>query len=415
MEKKAIHSLVAPPQSTEITTNPVFNNQTPNSKGDKLHVHKQDENSAQVVLPNGKVRLFKKRKVNPNNPKEVMIDDQPAKGFRNPFLGNQQQPQQQQPQQFASQKAQALIYNNKEELIMDKHAEKRNKDGVRTDDNFKGTRVENMHEDVCPETNPVCTPCNKKSKPKKEHAFVSTASKLSTDDLNIIKKPFNKIMSTAAKQDLIKSAAMADAVYMMPGKCQWCPKLRAPVSMHTCATVCPEGRRVAPKLGQTYTEYLVQGGSDDNSDVKCNIKMFIENEMDRYHPNWVNEHIEKIGGEVVGSETEFGGRRMNLDEGERRHLPRYPEEKLVERLLDERHKYEAPKTSFASASAKKAIAGKCDSCDSATVNGTFTHEHGCPKSHVGSSRECKWCGSKFSPASKGQQFCDPSCAESYNG
>ena len=57
----------------------------------------------------------------------------------------------------------------------------------------------------------------------------------------------------------------------------------------------------------------------------------------------------------------------------------------------------------------------CDSCEMLAINGVACHEIGCPKSHIGTTRECEWCGSEFEPESKHQRFCDESCAEAYYG
>ena len=62
----------------------------------------------------------------------------------------------------------------------------------------------------------------------------------------------------------------------------------------------------------------------------------------------------------------------------------------------------------------------CNSCVALVINGVYCHETGCPDSHLDSKgnmkqKECKWCGSKFTPEEKGQDFCDESCAEAYHG
>ncbi len=62
----------------------------------------------------------------------------------------------------------------------------------------------------------------------------------------------------------------------------------------------------------------------------------------------------------------------------------------------------------------------CKSCEALMINGVYCHETGCPDSHLDAKGkpkpvECKWCGNKFVPEDRGQQFCDESCAEAYNG
>jgi len=56
----------------------------------------------------------------------------------------------------------------------------------------------------------------------------------------------------------------------------------------------------------------------------------------------------------------------------------------------------------------------CNSCEVLVINGIICHEHGCPESWRDETRECKWCGSEFTPENREQVFCDESCAESYN-
>ena len=55
-----------------------------------------------------------------------------------------------------------------------------------------------------------------------------------------------------------------------------------------------------------------------------------------------------------------------------------------------------------------------NSCEVVMVNGTRTHELGCPDSWQDYTRECKWCGSEFKPEDVYQVYCDEGCAEAYN-
>jgi len=62
---------------------------------------------------------------------------------------------------------------------------------------------------------------------------------------------------------------------------------------------------------------------------------------------------------------------------------------------------------------------KCDQCQIVAINGTPTHEIGCPMSHRNpmditrfSRRECLWCGTDFEPEDN-EDFCNHSCWESY--
>jgi len=56
----------------------------------------------------------------------------------------------------------------------------------------------------------------------------------------------------------------------------------------------------------------------------------------------------------------------------------------------------------------------CESCEVVMVNGVCCHEHGCPDSWKRSRRDCKSCGSTFTPESRGQVFCDDMCAGAHN-
>jgi hypothetical protein len=192
-----------------------------------------------------------------------------------------------------------------------------------------------------------------------------SAFDLTQEEEAILASPHNKIMSGNVKLQTLKTAAMYDQVSLLPGSgpglCQWCPKLRASVQMTTCATKCIDARRIPQTDGfETYTDFVMHGG-DPNGKIVCGYKEWMAREMDRFYPGWVEDHIRKAGGEVVGSETEYGNRRMNLDEGERRHLPRYPEEKLIEKQMEveKRHHYNHS-TKMAT---KTANCHNCSRCD----------------------------------------------------
>jgi hypothetical protein len=55
----------------------------------------------------------------------------------------------------------------------------------------------------------------------------------------------------------------------------------------------------------------------------------------------------------------------------------------------------------------------CKSCQQLRINGIVTHETGCPDSWKGTTRECRWCGTKFVPKSKEQVCCSHSCDVSF--
>ena len=57
----------------------------------------------------------------------------------------------------------------------------------------------------------------------------------------------------------------------------------------------------------------------------------------------------------------------------------------------------------------------CDQCEVLYINGIKTHEIGCPEAWKDYTRECKWCGSEFTPEEKYQDCCCEDCAEAYYG
>ena len=56
---------------------------------------------------------------------------------------------------------------------------------------------------------------------------------------------------------------------------------------------------------------------------------------------------------------------------------------------------------------------QCKSCEVLWINGVKCHEHGCPDAYMDETRECKWCGSEFTPEENSQEFCDNSCYCAY--
>lgn len=58
---------------------------------------------------------------------------------------------------------------------------------------------------------------------------------------------------------------------------------------------------------------------------------------------------------------------------------------------------------------------RCNSCQLLRINGVVCHEIGCPDAWRSYKRECKWCGSMFTPEDSGQQFCCDSCGQAYYG
>lgn len=51
----------------------------------------------------------------------------------------------------------------------------------------------------------------------------------------------------------------------------------------------------------------------------------------------------------------------------------------------------------------------CNQCEAVMINGILCHETGCPDAWKDEVRECKWCGTKFKPETKGQKYCSDEC------
>lgn len=58
---------------------------------------------------------------------------------------------------------------------------------------------------------------------------------------------------------------------------------------------------------------------------------------------------------------------------------------------------------------------KCNSCEVLYINGIKCHEQGCPDAWRDEVRECKWCGQKFVPENRFQEFCSLSCFSCFSG
>lgn len=54
-------------------------------------------------------------------------------------------------------------------------------------------------------------------------------------------------------------------------------------------------------------------------------------------------------------------------------------------------------------------------CQKLRINGTVTHEQGCPENWRGLTRSCSWCGQYFTPEDRFQRTCDHSCHVAYSG
>ena len=57
----------------------------------------------------------------------------------------------------------------------------------------------------------------------------------------------------------------------------------------------------------------------------------------------------------------------------------------------------------------------CDSCNELSINGINFHEIGCPDSWKNSIKNCKNCGTEFTPEESGQSTCSHTCYVNYWG
>lgn len=63
---------------------------------------------------------------------------------------------------------------------------------------------------------------------------------------------------------------------------------------------------------------------------------------------------------------------------------------------------------------KHPLTASCDACTPLVINGMLCHERGCPDAWKDETRECKWCGAKFTPDSKYHDTCSLDCHDSYH-
>lgn len=62
-----------------------------------------------------------------------------------------------------------------------------------------------------------------------------------------------------------------------------------------------------------------------------------------------------------------------------------------------------------------AVAQACGACQVLNINGVRCHETGCPEAWRDYTRECKECGTAFTPEDRDQRFCDDACFRVYHG
>lgn len=294
-------------------------------------------------------------------------------------------------------KSQGIVENNEEiTMVTSKHtkyldvlAYKLDTDGIAVDaPSVKGsdfndeelwnTRVEDPMEDAAPQTE------SKTIMPREERLRYRNKSKIMQGakiehghvvlgedyiPISIFTESHNKNISKEEKvglfenalnndSDIIKTSGKASSVYVEPGGCQWCPKVRRAMPFHVCGQYCIDGRRIpqTDKEFETYQEYLVHGGHDDGY-VFCGYKDWLKREVDAFYPGWVEDHIRKMGGEISKGRTPYQG-KLNLDPGQRRHLPKYPDDKLTEKRLQENKNHKYDTNEISTSKSKKKIISK---------------------------------------------------------
>lgn len=221
------------------------------------------------------------------------------------------------------------------------------KENKKNNNTVKTTRVMNLFEPLNPLTTTIAPFTEERDGYKELHkplqpVVTATQPELVTEDIKNAVKDAKRTISHQVKKELLKEAAMYDAVYALPATqhqlCQWCPKLRRSVSMDFCTLYCPDARRLPTTEGyETYRDYLLAGGPASGL-IVCGYKEWLRRELDAYHPGWVEEHVKKRGGETFRTEETAEVRKMNLDQGERSKAPLYPTHYLLERRLEDARK-----------------------------------------------------------------------------
>lgn len=249
---------------------------------------------------------------------------------------------------------------------------KLDKNGFPEKDEAANRRFPQSEEDAAPQ--------NKSIMPRKERLeyrneskpFQATAKeKLDFKEIEILLDPHPKCLSCNAKKELFKTsleedtkihqqAGLADASFIEPAGDggQWCPKVRHAVPYYVCSHYCIDGRRIpqTDREFETYKDFLIEGG-DSSGMVYCGYKDWLKREVTGTYPGWVEDYIEQQGGEVSKNFKPFQ-HKMNLDNGQRRQMPVYPDHKLPEKRMEveKLHQYEDQRgLTFASKNAEKRI------------------------------------------------------------
>lgn len=236
---------------------------------------------------------------------------------------------------------------------------KLDKDGLPTDDENANRRFPESTEDAAPQNKSIMPRKERLEYREKSKPFQAVANeqnesidkKPSYVEIGIFGSAHPVDLSDSAKKnllkasldndiDLVKEAGMADSSFIEPGGDggQWCPKVRHAVPYYVCSHYCIDGRRIPQtdseyeekkREFETYKDYLTHGGANDGK-VFCGYKDWLKREVTGTYPGWVEDYIEQQGGEVSKNFKPFQ-HKDNLDSGQRRQMPIYPDHKLIEK------------------------------------------------------------------------------------
>ncbi len=255
-------------------------------------------------------------------------------------------------------------------------AYKLDKDGMPEIDDPANRRFPKSDEDVAPQNESIMPRKDRLKYRNESKPFQAVASdKPDYVEIGVFSESHPTILTNSVKKSLLKesldndielekTAGLADASFIEPsgeGGGQWCPKVRHAVPFYVCSHYCIDGRRIpqTDREFETYKDYLIEGG-DEFGKVFCGYKDWLKREVTGQYPGWVEDYIQQRGGEVSKNFKPFQ-HQMNLDDGQRRQMPVYPDHKLIEKRLEveKKHTYGDQKSlTFASDSVKNKIEKK---------------------------------------------------------
>lgn len=228
---------------------------------------------------------------------------------------------------------------------------KLNEDGYPENDKIQNDRVPDVSEDAAPE-NDSSIPRRERLQYRKDTKPMQSVSD-NYVEIGVFASAFSTGLTNNAKKELLKKSLDEDsklfakarnsnttAVEPVGDGGQWCPKVRHAVPYYVCSQHCIDGRRIPQHDStepETYFDYLTAGGHD-NGMVFCGYKDWLKREVIHQYPGFVEDYIVSRGGEVSKNQQPFD-HKMNLEEGQRRQMPVYPDHKLIEKRLENNHEY----------------------------------------------------------------------------